>query len=139
MMPRLLSFLVFLALTTAGFTVRANGAQPESQDLELEITWCDESTSDAPLNEQDCVQSSGAAIGEIDPLWRKRMPPKVRWITSKNAVSSCSAAEGPYGKMVTLVGDRGCVWLSVDTCTILTAVYIAHVEIGNALKSCAVK
>ncbi len=114
-------------------------AAPAEEDPLASLVWCDQlEPSDSPI-ERDCVQGAGAAIGAIDPLWRQRMPAKVRWITARDALSSCARAEGPYGKMIDRVGDRGCVWLSEDTCTILTAVYVAHAEIGNALRSCAVK
>lgn len=108
-------------------------------DEEEQVRWCDEADLLKPIEEQDCVQGAGAAIGEVDPMWRQRLPPKVRWITSRDAMSRCAGDVGVYGKKVETLGTRGCVWVSSEACTILTVVHVAHSEIGNALRSCAVK
>jgi hypothetical protein len=138
-MKRLVPGCVSALLWACGVAWAQSAAVDGALERGEELPWCDEATLSKPPLEQDCVQGAGAAIGEIDPSWRQRMPPKVRWITARDAVNRCVGDVSVYGKKVGTLGDRGCVWVSDEACTILTAVYVAHAEIGNALRHCAVR
>lgn len=123
------------------FCVGAAGAQDRVESTPLvDAPWvlCAEVPADAPEDAfANCIDAAGPAIGEIDPQWRQRMPAKVRWVVAKDAVETCQAGSVDYGKVVAKVGERGCVWLTDSSCTILTTAYLAHAEIGNALRGCA--
>jgi hypothetical protein len=118
----------------------ADAQDRDKSTPQAEVTWvsCADVPADAPEDAfANCIDAAGPAIGEIDPQWRQRMPAKVRWVVAKDAVETCQAGSVDYGKVVAKVGERGCVWLTDSACTILTTAYLAHAEIGNALRGCA--
>lgn len=120
------------------------GLQPaQAQDLAdpmLDLALCAELPPDASAQQlENCIDAAAPAIGEIDPSWRERMPPKVRWVVNKEALSTCQTPASPYGRLAGPVRDQGCVWLSEGSCTILTVAYLAHAELAQILRMCAVR
>lgn len=85
---------------------------------------------------EDCIEF-GAAVGELGLEWRQKLPPKVRWITRKDAKTICSQKTSEWGQRVGSPMDQGCVFLTPQDCTILTSSYISHATLGNAVRACS--
>ena len=90
----------------------------------------------APQATDNCVEF-GAAIGELSLDWRQKLPDQVRWITRKNAKEICNQTQNEWGQKVAAQLEQGCVFLSPKVCTIVTAHYISHAVLGNAVRGCA--
>lgn len=85
---------------------------------------------------EDCVEF-GAAVGELGLEWRQKLPPKVRWVTRKDAKTICSQKTSEWGQRVGSLMAQGCVFLTPKECTILTSSYISHATLGNAVRACS--
>ena len=135
-LPTHLSWLCCLVAVSALGLARA---QVPADPLDTLVFCADLPPGAGPEQTDNCIDAAAPAMGEIDPEWRKRMPPKVRWVVDKDALRICSAGTSNYGRLVGPIRDRGCVWVTEQTCTILTVAYLAHAEIGQALRTCAVR
>ena len=91
----------------------------------------------APVESIDNCVEFGAAVGELGLDWRQKLPDNVRWIIRKDALALCSHAQSEWGQKVGSPIDHGCVFLSPKACTIVTASYISHATLGNAVRNCA--
>jgi len=94
---------------------------------------CD-SRASAQTENPDCVEF-GAAIGTLGLSWRQQMPDKVRWLMRRDALELCQQNRSEWGDRATALRD-GCVFVSSQACTIVTARPVAHAELGNAVREC---
>lgn len=85
---------------------------------------------------EDCAEF-GAAVGELGLEWRQKLPPKVRWVTRKDAKAVCNQKTSEWGQRVGSLMAQGCVFLTPKECTILTTGYISHAALGNAVRACS--
>ena len=85
---------------------------------------------------EDCAEF-GAAVGELGLEWRQKLPPKVRWVTRKDAKVVCNQKTSEWGQRVGSLMAQGCVFLTPKECTILTTGYISHAALGNAVRACS--
>lgn len=85
---------------------------------------------------EDCSKI-GAASVDLDPNWRQKLPPQLRWKQQANALSLCHEASTPLGQIVKVLPEQGCVLLQTGkACTIVTAQAISHAQLANAVRSC---
>jgi hypothetical protein len=91
----------------------------------------------APVEATDNCVEFGAAVGELGLEWRQKLPDNVRWIIRKDALALCSQTQSEWGQKAGNTMDHGCVFRSPKACTIVTASYISHATLGNAVRTCA--
>lgn len=85
---------------------------------------------------EDCTDT-GAALGELNPDWRRQLPPRVRWRQRDDATSLCQSMRGDLGERTALVPAQGCVFLlRREVCTIVTAQAVSHAQLSNAIRHC---
>ncbi|PUE07096.1 hypothetical protein B9Z51_14555 [Limnohabitans sp. T6-5] len=92
----------------------------------------------APLKTgpEDC-SDRGAALAELDPAWRQKLPPRVRWKQQQDALNTCEQVQTPLGERVQILPDQGCVFLQKSlVCTIVTAQAVSHAQLANAVRGC---
>lgn len=85
---------------------------------------------------EDCSET-GAAQGELDPGWRQKLPPRVRWVQRADALGLCESRQTALGQRTLELPDQGCVALQDRVaCTIVTVQAISHAQLANAVRSC---
>ena len=85
---------------------------------------------------EDC-SGSGAALADLDPAWRQKLPPRVRWTQQADALDFCQYAATPLGQRVQVLPAQGCVFLQAQVaCTIVTAQAVSHAQLANAVRGC---
>lgn len=85
---------------------------------------------------EDC-SDAGAAQGELDPGWRQKLPPRVRWVQRADALGLCRGRQTVLGQRTLELPDQGCVALQErEACTIVTVQAISHAQLANAVRSC---
>lgn len=86
---------------------------------------------------EDC-DDSGAAMADLDPSWRQRLPPKVRWKQLAHAAALCQASSAEWGQRTGVLPGDICVFLLPrDSCTIVTAQAVSQALLANAVRYCA--
>lgn len=85
---------------------------------------------------EDCTDSSAAQV-EIDPSWRQKLPSRVRWMQSADALTLCQTSQTPLGRRMLVLPQQGCVFLQMQqACTIVTTQALSHAQLTNAVRSC---
>ena len=85
---------------------------------------------------EDC-SDRGAALADLDPAWRQKLPPRVRWTQQPDALDFCQTAKTPLGQRVQVLPEQGCVFLQTQVaCTIVTAQAVSHAQLANAVRGC---
>lgn len=85
---------------------------------------------------EDC-SGTGAALADLDPAWRQKLPPRVRWTQLPDAVNFCQTAQTSLGQRVQVLPEQGCVFLQAQVaCTIVTAQAVSHAQLANAVRGC---
>ena len=132
--------LLWLLLLTAASAQATEALEPICEYRTIEV---DSHTGDirfiAPLktSPEDC-SDKGAALAELDPSWRQRLPPRVRWTQQQDALTICQHAQTSMGERVQVLPDQGCIFLQTRVaCTILTAQVVSHAQLANAVRGCA--
>lgn len=127
----------------------AFGAAPADADENHEDRLCEYQTIELdPLNgeirlipprnvgPQDC-SDTGAAIGELNPAWRRALPPSVRWEQRTDAPAVCLSSTHEMGQRTAHLPGQGCVFLRPrERCSIVTAQAVSHAQLANAVRLC---
>lgn len=88
------------------------------------------------IGPQDCLDS-GAAMAEIDPGWRQRLPPRVRWKQMPDAATLCQAHSTAWGRRTGQLPGEICVFLLAgQSCTVVTAQAVSQAVLANAVRYC---
>ena len=86
---------------------------------------------------EDC-DDSGAAMADLDPSWRQRLPPRVRWKQLAHAATLCQTHSAEWGQRTGLLAGDICVFLQPrDSCTIVTPQAVSQAVLANAVRYCA--
>lgn len=83
----------------------------------------------------DCLEN-GAALSDLDPGWRQRLPERVRWLQKDNAVQLCQQALTTLGQRQAVLSDQACVFLQEKECTIVSSAALSHGQLANGVRSC---
>ena len=84
----------------------------------------------------DCYEF-GAAVGGLSWGWRQKLPPQVRWVQRQDASDVCQKEASEWGQKVGPAVSGGCIFLSVNTCTVITPAYLPPALLSNAIRHCA--
>ncbi len=85
---------------------------------------------------EDC-SDMGAALADLDPDWRKKLPPRLRWTQQTDALGLCQNTQTALGQRVQILPAQGCVFLQAQVaCTIVTAQAVSHAQLANAVRAC---
>lgn len=130
----LLAAGLFSGLLSLGLPLWA--AAPAKMPLAAEdaLVICDNQRP-ADSQDEDCVEF-GAALGTLGLSWRQQLPGKVRWLMRRDAADLCQQTRSEFGDRASGSLKEGCVFVSGETCTIVTARVTSHAELGNAVRNC---
>ncbi len=95
---------------------------------------CDSQRPD-DQQDPDCFES-GAAVGTLGLGWRQQLPAKVRWLMRRDASELCQQARNEFGERASAPLRNGCIFISAQSCTIITLRPAAPAELGNAVRNC---
>ena len=130
-----------LGVLIGGGLLGAVHAQAPGEDLNLPPI-CDIQTtpdgsapSNTPKEPQDCYEF-GAAVGGLSWGWREKLPPQVRWVQRQDASTLCQQNPSEWGQRVGPAVSGGCIFLSSDTCTVVTPAYLPPALLSNAIRHC---
>jgi len=120
----------------ASRTTAPASAMPPAQALRSddELVICDSQAPQAS-QEADCVEF-GAAIGTLGLAWRSQLPAKVRWVARRDAAELCQQPRSEFGERSTAALREGCIFVSAQSCTLVTLRPTAPAELGNAVRHC---
>lgn len=102
---------------------------PDSGDVRL---------SRQKIGEHECDEI-GAAVGELSPAWRQRLPMRVRWVQRTDTAELCRQTQSDLGMRIdSELGSQGCVFLrKPEACTIVSTSALSHAQLANAVRDCA--
>lgn len=131
-----------LWLLSALLAAPAQASEAPERICEYRTLDVDPQTGDirfiAPVktSHEDC-SDIGAAMADLDPLWRQKLPPRVRWAQQSDALDFCQSQKTPLGQRMLVLPEQGCVLLQArEACTIVTAQALSHAQLANAVRSC---
>lgn len=134
-LPRVLTHLSLLALSLPLW------ASPPTAPLAAEVDTlviCDNprpADAETKAEADDCVEF-GAAVGQLGLSWRQQLPGKVRWLMRRDATDLCQKNRSEFGERTSTLPKEGCIFVTEQACTIVTARAASHAELGNAVRSC---
>lgn len=90
------------------------------------------------ISEQECDEM-GAAVGELSPGWRQRLPQRVRWLQRSDSASLCRHQRTEWGqRQDSQLEGQGCVFVQApEACTIISSLALSHAQLANAVRDCA--
>ena len=139
-MPRTSAYALLCLLVLVAAPVQAQGT-PEAI-CEYRTLEVDAQTGDirfiAPVRTgpEDCAEM-GAALADLDPAWRQKLPPRVRWLQQADALDFCQYGQTPLGRRIQILPEQGCIFLQASVaCHIVTAQAVSHAQLANAVRGC---
>ena len=102
---------------------------------DIQTTPNDSAPSSTPQEPQDCYEF-GAAVGGLSWGWREKLPPHVRWVQRQDASTLCQQNPSEWGQRVGPAVSGGCIFLSSNTCTVVTPAYLPPALLSNAIRHC---
>lgn len=105
---------------------------PEISDDTGDVRW-----SRQNISEHECDKIE-AAVGELAPGWRQRLPQRVRWLQRSDSASLCRLPSTEWGsRQGNQLGPQGCVFVRAsESCTIVSASALSHAQLANAVRDC---
>jgi hypothetical protein len=132
--------LVFILMC---YQLTAMASEPSEAFCEYRTLELDPHTGEVRLIsptkiESDNCSESGAALFELDPTWRQRLPQRIRWTQVPDALQQCESIPSTWGQRTRVLPHQGCVFVQGrELCTIMTSKAISHAQLAQAVPSCA--
>lgn len=120
-----------LVQNVSGASAMAAQPAPRSED---DLVICDSQAPNAS-QDADCVEF-GAAIGTLGLAWRQQLPAKVRWVARRDAAALCQQPRSEFGERSSAALRDGCIFISAQSCTLVTLRPTPPAELGNAVRHC---